>query len=219
MINILWDLDGTVVDSMPIVAACMNRTVEHFGLPPRPLEEMNPFIGPSLSYSMGVLLDTDDKELIASAVEHYRAAYKQMMHESPVFDGIEQALAHFKSVGATHYLATAKFQGFAEHIIVASGLKPYFTGIYGSMLDGRLANKDELLAELIKAEGIEPGNSVMIGDTHYDIEAGRHHNMTTIGVLWGYSTEQKLKESGAHYCVNKPDELNEIIKSAMTCAC
>lgn len=139
--------------------------------------------------------------------------------ESPVFDGIEATLADFKSVGATHFLATAKYQGFAELIIEAAGLKSYFTGIYGSMKDGRLANKKELLAELISEEGIEPGNSIMIGDTHYDIEAGRHHNMTTIGALWGYGIEQVLKESGAHYCVAEPAELNEIVKSAMTCAC
>jgi phosphoglycolate phosphatase len=219
MISILWDLDGTVVDSMPVITDCMNKTIEHYGFTPWPVAELRQFIGPGLTHTMGILLNTNDKALITAAIAYYRSLYSQEMNKSPVFAGIEEVLTHFKSVGATHFLATAKYQGFAESIIESAGLKPLFTGIYGSMEDGQLADKKELLATLIAEEGIEPGNAIMIGDTHYDIEAGRHHYMTTIGVLWGYSTEQKLSDSGAHYCVSQPDELIETIKTAMTCAC
>lgn len=219
MINILWDLDGTVIDSMPVITACMNKTVEHFGFKPWPVEELKQFVGPGLTHTMGVLLETDDREKIEAAKEYYRTHYIDLMSESPVFEGIQSALAHFKSIGANQYIATAKYQGFAKKIIEAASLNEYFTGIYGSMKDGRLSNKTELLAQLISEEGIEPGNSIMVGDTHYDIEAGRDNDMTTVGVLWGYSTREKLQQSGAHYCISAPEDLAETIKAAMACAC
>lgn len=219
MINILWDLDGTVVDSMPVITACMNKTIEHFGFKPWPVEDLRQFVGPGLTYSMSVLLDTQDKERIAEATEYYRQIYTELMNESPVFEGIESTLEHFNSVGATQYLATAKYQGFAEDIVKATGLSKLFTGVYGSMKDGTLSNKKELLTKLMAEEGIDAVNSVMVGDTHFDIEAGRHCNMTTVGVLWGYSTQEKLEAAGANYCVSEPGELIETVKTAMTCAC
>ncbi|TXR51521.1 HAD family hydrolase [Reinekea thalattae] len=219
MINVLWDLDGTLVDSMPVITHCMNRTIEHFGMKPWPVEELRQFVGPGLTHTMAVLLNTDDQQRIASATEYYRTIYAEQMSDSPVFDGVEQVLKHFKETGVRQFLATAKYQGLAIEIIEAAGLTGYFTELYGSMKDGTLSDKKQLLAKIIAEEGIEPGHSIMIGDTHYDIEAGCHNGLTTIGVLWGYSNEERLKEAGAHYCASRAEELTDLVKTAMTCNC
>jgi len=219
MINVLWDLDGTVVDSMPIIAACLNKTAVHYGVKPWQEDRIRPLIGPELGEILSTILDTDDAAEKAAAKDVYRSFYEIAMLNSPLFVGISDVLNHFKDIGAKQFIATAKYQVYAEEIIDVAGLSSVFTGIYGSTKDGKYGDKKELLAWLIDEEGLKPSETVMIGDTRYDIEAGRHHDLTTLGVLWGYSDQATLTDVGAHHCVEKPDQIVEVVRHSIMCAC
>lgn len=219
MVNLLWDLDGTLVDSMPAIADCLNKMVTHYGQPEWPLEKLQPLIGPELGKIVAHLLDLTDPQAIATAKEVYRSYYRDLMLTSSPFPGIAEALTHFNSLGCNQWVATAKYQLYAEQIVTAQSLRSAFQGVYGSEENGHLGNKSELLAHILWEESLQPAQTIMIGDTQFDMQGGRDNNVTTIGVLWGYGTEQSLKEAGAHFIVRTPKELPEVIKQATYCAC
>lgn len=217
--NILWDLDGTLVDSMPVIARSMNRTREAFGLPVMPLAALRPFIGPSIHSTFAAFLDTDDGDRIDRAVGFYRACYDEDLAESPVFDGVSRVLEALDHAGCTQFVATAKYREIAVKLLEATGLRQWFVEVYGSGADGSLGHKPDLLAHLIGQEGIRAAGTLMIGDTRYDMAAARAHDLTAIGVGWGYGEKADLLAGGAHCLVDTPDELLETIRTRLVCVC
>lgn len=219
LIKLIWDLDGTLVDSMPTIAAALNSTAKHFNKPEWSDDKIQQMIGPELGLILKGMLGIDSAEQINEAKTVYRSFYSQTMTKSPVFAGLTEVLTQFKQTGVTLYVATAKYQAYAQQILDANGLAGLFTGIYGSEEDGHLGDKTELLGHLLSEEDINPAQCVMIGDTKFDIIAGRNQNMTTVAVSWGYGDQSELKEAGAHFFADSVDELPELIKTAMSCAC
>jgi phosphoglycolate phosphatase len=219
LINILWDLDGTLVDSIPAVASSFNHVLKEYGLPTRSHDELRPYIGPGLDNIIAELLNIEEAEEIAAAKAIYRTYYEQILRTSEPFQGVVEALEQFKSIGAQQFVATAKYEQYARWIIEANDLKQYFSGIYGSTIDGKYADKRELLTRLFEQENLRKADTVMIGDTKFDMEAGRYIDIATTGVLWGYSDETSLKAAGAHDIVKTPAELFEVVKKALNTFC
>jgi phosphoglycolate phosphatase len=219
LVNLLWDLDGTLIDSMPIIAKSLNKTAQHYGVSPWSEHDIQRMIGPELGLMLKEMLFLKTAESIQAAKDVYRSHYQLQMIESPVFQGIHESLEQLKNQGVSHYVATAKYQAYAQQIIRNTALAGKFVGIYGSRENGELGNKTELLAYLISEENLPASQTIMIGDTKYDIEAGRSHNMTTIGVNWGYGTLQELETAGAHFLAESPQDLPGVIKKAMSCGC
>lgn len=217
--NIIWDLDGTLVDSMPIIARSMNRTRLAHGLVEKPLAELRPFIGPSIHHTFASFLATDDAERIEQAVGYYRECYDKEMADSPVFAGIPEVLEELHKSGCQQFVATAKYHKAAAKLLEAVGLARWFVDIYGSEVGGERSHKPDLLAYLLRQEGLRPAETLMIGDTHYDMAAARANNLTAIGVTWGYGENDDLIEGGAHSLVASPEELIQTIRQNMVCIC
>jgi phosphoglycolate phosphatase len=219
LINLLWDLDGTLIDSMPVIAKCLNKTAEVHGVKPWSLDKIKSMIGPELGLMLKEMLSLTTSESIEEAKNVYRSYYQDCMSESEVFPGIFESITQLTSSGVTHYVATAKYQDYAQQILSQTILSDAFVGIYGSEENGILGNKTELLAHLLSEENLKASETIMIGDTKYDIEAGRSHNMTTIAVNWGYGSADELAAAGAHFYADSPEDLPEVVKKAMSCGC
>ncbi|MEJ2041837.1 MAG: HAD hydrolase-like protein [Reinekea sp.] len=219
MLNLLWDLDGTLVDSMPVIAKALNETLLSYGKVERPLESLRPFIGPELGESLSNLLVLNNAADIENAKQVYRSFFAREMLNSPAFSGIDDVLSSFQASGVRQFVATAKYRHFAVQIVEALGLSSRFVAIYGSEADGRLGDKRDLLAHILAEEALSTGNTIMIGDTRFDIEAGRANKLTTVGVLWGYGGKDALEEAGAHFLAEYPGQMPEIIRQASSCCC
>jgi phosphoglycolate phosphatase len=105
------------------------------------------------------------------------------------------------------YIATSKPTVYAERIVKHFGLEPHFRKVYGAELDGRYDNKAELLAHLLAEECIRPEAAVMIGDRAADVVAAKANGVQSVGVLWGYGSEQELRDAGADVLCSSPWEL------------
>ncbi|WP_108123885.1 HAD family hydrolase [Saccharospirillum mangrovi] len=217
--NILWDLDGTLVDSMPVIADALNRTRQAFDLEPLSMAQLRPYIGPAIHPTFAQFLQTNDAELVDSAVRHYRELCDETLAQIPVFTGVETVLSALADAGCQQFVATAKYRPVARHLLELSGLSRWFVEVYGSGEGSALGHKPELLAHLIKEEGLKPAETLMIGDTHYDMEAARANDLTAIGVTWGYGENEALLEGGAHRLVDTPDELLDAIRASLVCVC
>ncbi len=219
MITLLWDLDGTLIDSMPAIGKSLNLTAVQYGKPQWDNNRLRSLIGPELGEMLAMMLNLTQADEIAAAKDVYRNFYRKEMLSSPLFEGMYAALVHFRDLGVQQFVATAKYQQYAADIIEALALTPFFVGVYGSTESGLYGDKKQLLAYIIEEEGLKPSQTIMIGDTRFDIEAGHHHKMTTIAVKWGYGDELSINEAAPHFTAVSPEQLPGLIKIATECGC
>ena len=184
-INILLDLDGTLIDPKPGILGSIHYALERMRHPaPPPAEDLLWAIGPPLRTTFTRLLGEADAE---AAVTHYRDHYRDgAMYDCEVYPGIPEVLTVLAAQGHRLHIVTAKAHVFARPIAERMGLAAFVSGVHGPELDGTRDNKADLLAHVLEIEGISPGDAVMIGDRKFDILAASANGVPGIGVTWGY---------------------------------
>jgi phosphoglycolate phosphatase len=105
---------------------------------------------------------------------------------------------------------------YAERIVQHFELSHHFQRVYGSDLDGRFDDKAELIDYLLASEGVSARQAVMIGDRAADVLAAKANGLRSIGVLWGYGSEQELKDAGADLMFHTPSELSAHLSKAQS---
>jgi phosphoglycolate phosphatase len=186
MLNVLFDLDGTLTGPREGIVACLKYALQGLGHNcPSNLDPAR-FIGPPLQESFAVLLHSTDPKQINAAVELYRQRFSSKgMFENTIYSGIHSALTTVRGRGALLFVTTSKPRVFAERIVEHFRLKEYFCAIYGSELDGTRSDKGDLVAHVRKAESLSPHATVMLGDRAHDIVGAKVHGVFPFGVLWG----------------------------------
>jgi len=184
----LVDLDGTLTDPYPGISASILYALDKLNRPAADELALRAAIGPPLEGSFAAMLD-GDAVLAKQALGHYRERFGTIgLYENAVFDGIPEALAALRDAGVRMYLASSKPRVFCERILDRFELTRFFDTVHGSELDGRLADKAELIGHILTTETIDPAACVMIGDRRYDIEGARANGIKVAAVGWGYGT-------------------------------
>jgi phosphoglycolate phosphatase len=214
--TIFFDLDGVLVDSRIAIPRSINFALECQGLAPRSEESLHPFIGPPLQQAFGEILESEgaDPELARACVESYRVRYrKAFLDETLPIPGIEPAL---RRLAERYSLAvvTSKPGAFARPLLEKLALADCFLEIVGPPLDPErheektltLERAMEVLAVEARSLGA-PAPAAIVGDRHFDIEAGRAMGLATVGVSWGIGSAYELRRAGADRIVDSPEEL------------
>jgi phosphoglycolate phosphatase len=207
-VNVLFDLDGTLTDPREGILGCINHALRSLGQPVPPEEVLERFIGPPLRSIFGELLGASSGgEQVEAAVDLYRERFSSVgMFENLVYDGIPDVLAALSSRGARLFVATSKPRVFAEQILEHFGLARYFDAVYGSELDGRLSEKADLVGHALLTSRLSAAETLMVGDRRHDIVGALRHQVTPVGVLWGYGSEDELVAAGARRLLREPRE-------------
>src|SRR5262245_50879164 len=214
MVNVLFDLDGTLTDPREGIVACLKHALLGLGRNCPSDSELARFIGPPLQEIFGTLLSSTDPKDIDSAVTLYRQRFSSTgMFENSIYSGIHSALTALRGSGAALFVATTKPQVFAKRIVEHFGLMNYFRAVYGSELDGTRSNKSDLIAHVLKSESLSPHTTAMVGDRAHDIVGAKAHGVFPIGVLWGYGSYGELITAGATALCAHPARLNDILLS------
>ena len=214
MVNVLFDLDGTLTDPREGIVGCLKHALLRLGRNCPSDSELARFIGPPLQEIFGTLLGSTDPKDIDSAVTLYRQRFSSTgLFENCVYPGIHSALTALRGSGAALFVATSKPQVFAQRIVEHFGLMDYFRGVYGSELDGTRSNKSDLIAHVLKSESLSPHMTVMVGDRAHDIAGARTQGVLPIGALWGYGSYDELIVAGATALCTHPARLNDILLS------
>lgn len=217
MLNLLFDLDGTLVDSGDGITRCLAHALESVGYQPPPRLQLERFIGPSLQDSLAILLETDDSGLLDASVNAYRERYSEIgWNESVVYPGAHECLSVLRSQGLRLVLATSKPEVYATRIVDAFGLARHFDALYGSELSGERAHKPALLAHLLASEGIDAGASLMIGDREHDVRGARANRIRAIAVSWGYGDRLELERSDPELIVDSFADLRVAVNTLMS---
>lgn len=216
MIPILFDLDGTITDPKPGFLASVNFALDALSEPLRDEAELVQFIGPPLRGTFATLLESEDVERVEQGVELYRQRLNDGgKFEADVYPGMRELLERLHSIGCPMFVATGKPRGVATEIVEHFGLSHCFKKVYGAELDGRFVDKAELIAHLYLEQKLPAGRGMMIGDTSFDIRAGRLNQLETIGVSWGYGTDDQLRAEEVGVIVDDAACLEEAIQALL----
>lgn len=209
--TILFDLDGTLTDSGEGIINCVIYALERFRLPIPPRQELRYFVGPPLHESFvkqGVPADRAEE-----AVAAYRERYIPTgMFENSPYPGVREMLEALKAEGHTLFVASSKPEWMCVDILKHFELDKYFDRICGATMDTSRTNKEAVIAYLLELNG-RSENTIMVGDTKFDVLGAKFHGIPTIGVSWGYGTVAEMVESGAAGIAYSMDELLNLLKN------
>ncbi len=210
--TILFDLDGTIIDSGEGVANSLIYALNKLGISVEERQSLRRFIGPPLAYSFKTFYGFDE-EKTQTAIEYYREYYKDKgILEGYIYDGTEELLRALKENGKRLILATSKPEGFAKRILSNASLDKYFDLIAGATMDEKTrSTKEQVLEYAIKEGNIDTSSSIMVGDRFYDIEGARAFGMPCVAVLYGYGDRAEFEKHGALYIAKTPKEVAEFI--------
>ncbi|HEV7741350.1 MAG TPA: HAD hydrolase-like protein [Pseudolysinimonas sp.] len=186
---VLFDLDGTIVDSAPGITATLAATFQRMSLPVPAPAELLAYVGPPILDSFRDLAHFDE-ETSERALGIYRVLYLETgVFDATVYPGLEGVLAAIHDAGIPLSLATSKPERPATLVLEHYGLTRYFDELTGASDDEVRSKKADVVAEALRRlreGGADLSRPVMIGDRIHDIEGAGEHEVPTIFVTWGY---------------------------------
>ncbi|MEH2376223.1 HAD hydrolase-like protein [Nostoc sp.] len=209
---ILFDLDGTLTDPKLGITRCIQYALSELGYRPPNADELHWCIGPPLKGSFSQLLNTLDDTVIEQAISLYRRRFATIgLFENCLYPQIPEILKAIRFAGYKTFVATSKPYIYATQIIEFFGLSLLFDGVYGSELDGTRSIKGDLIQHILLTEKLLASTVVMVGDRSHDMIGAKHHHIASIGVTYGYGTEEELKAHGADLIAHSPSEIHRLI--------
>lgn len=210
---VLLDLDGTLTDSYPGIAASARVAFTALDLPVPDDAALRRFVGPPLADSFPRFGVTHDR--VADAIAAYRGYFRETgMWENSVYTGIPEQLATLRGAGARLAVATSKPEVFAGPICERFGLARFLDGVFGAPLDHVPSSKATVVAAALDA--LRPQGAVlMVGDREHDVHGARANGVDCLGVAWGYAQPGELLDAGALGVVEDVDALASAVLAAL----
>lgn len=208
----LFDLDGTLVDSLADIAASMNHVLAQLGHPQHDEPTLQGFIGEGARHLVAQSLPIGTSEAaIDDALERYKARYREhlLVHTRP-FEGIEAMLAALASAGIRLGVVTNKPHRAAAHMTAAL-FGPERFGVVLGESHGRKKPDPRIALDAAQALGVAPEKCAFIGDTHIDVKTAHAAGMISVGVSWGLRPRSELVEAGAMHVVDRVDALTALL--------
>lgn len=214
----IFDCDGTLVDSGHSIHAALSETFTTHDRPVPPRAEAQRVIGLSLTEAMAFLAPDaapDDHERFAAT---YRSSFASLRQrgavEEPLFDGIVPLLDALEADGWLLAVATGKSDRGLHHCLMANGLYDRFISLQTADRHPSKPNPSMALEAMLEA-GATPEQSVVIGDTGWDMGMARAAGAHAVGALWGYHDGAELKLAGAQALASSPADVHGLMTRMM----
>jgi phosphoglycolate phosphatase len=210
----VFDCDGTLVDGQAAVCDAMEAAFREAGLPRPERAQVRRIVGLSLPQAVRALAPDADPMRQAAAVDAYKAAFRATREagqlEEPLFDGLRELLGELHRDGWQLAVATGKSGRGLDACLAGHGIAGLFCSLQTA--DRHPSKPDPAMLEAAMLEaGAAPEETVMIGDTSFDMAMARAAGVRAIGVHWGYHTAEELRTAGAIAVAETVAELKEMI--------
>ena len=207
---ILFDFDGTVFDTVEGITKSVRYALNKVGLDAE-LESLRCFAGPPLADKFMEVYGFD-RAAAEQAVRDYRERYRPIgMNECCVFPGIKDLLERLRAAGKTVGIATSKPQELAEELLRREDMLGLFQVICGSRPDGNDSAKWQVVQRAMELCGAVKENTILVGDTKYDVAGAHKVGIACVGVRYGYAAEGELEAAGADAIVEDLPELESFL--------
>jgi phosphoglycolate phosphatase len=213
---VLFDLDGTLLDTLEDLAVAANRVLVARSLPTHPVDAFRTFVGDGLNTLVERILPENMRsaEIVLDAVASFQEEYARNWHDHSVpYPGIAGLLDQLTAEGLRLSILSNKPDAFT-HLCVRQ-LLPHWT--FDPLLGQRpgVPKKPDPSAalEVARLLGLTPAEILYVGDSGIDMQTALSAGMDAVGVLWGFRTADELRQAGAHHLIARPEELLPIISS------
>lgn len=210
----VFDCDGTLVDGQAAVCEAMDIAFAEAGLAAPDRNAVRRIVGLSLPQAVRALAPDAPGDRQAVAVDAYKAAFRASrmegrLHE-PLYDGMLDLIERLAAAGWTLGVATGKSDRGLQACLALHGVLERFVTLQTADRHPSKPHPAMLEAAIFEA-GSSPQESVMIGDTSFDMAMARAAGVRAIGVAWGYHTPAELREAGAEAVAENPAHLQELL--------
>lgn len=212
--TVIFDLDGTLLNTLDDLHACFNHAIKEFGYPERTKEEIRNFVGNGVQKALErALPENISKSELKKVVDCFKKYYSQNMntHTKP-YDGIEEVLKDLQSKGFKLGIVSNKF----DNAVKALSKKYFDSSIayavgegYGIRRKPEADGVNKVLSELKSKKE----NAIYVGDSEVDIQTAENSNLPCISVLWGFKDKDFLVKNGAKYIAQTPKDIISIIEN------
>ena len=211
---IVFDLDGTLLNSLEDLADSANHVLTQHDFPTHPVDAYRYFVGDGVRKLIERILPTEKRNeaTIELCRQEFVTYYKVHMEDkTSVYEGITDLLTELKKRGLKIAVATNKV-----HVAVAPLMAKYFPTIrFDSMIGQRegvpVKPAPQIMFDILKETGCVPSEALHVGDTATDMQLAHNAGIVPVGVLWGYRPLEELQEAGARYIIEHPLDLMEIV--------
>jgi len=217
---IIFDCDGTLVDSQHMIVAAMSRAFTGAGMPPPGRAAILNVVGLSLAPAVAKLVSPElSSAEVRALAESYKLAFQELrcdpLHHEPLYPGAREALqALAQREGAALGIATGKSRRGVDAVLKREGLDGLFSTIQTADTHPSKPHPSMVYSALAET-GAAPLTTVMIGDTTYDVEMARAAGIPAVGVAWGYHAPADLTAAGAHTVLTHYGELIDAVDAIL----
>jgi len=215
---VIFDLDGTLIDSRLDLVHSVNAALRHIGRPELPDDVIASYVGDGAPILIQRALGSElvDEALVRKGLEFFLSYYREhKLDHTIVYPGITEALGAIQSSanGTPRRMAVLSNKPVipSRVIVEALGLGPFFSQVYGGNSFPTKKPDPEGARALLDQHGVMPEQSAIIGDSHTDVETGRNAGLWTVGVTYGFAPHT-LEDEPPDLLVDSPRELAEVFR-------
>jgi phosphoglycolate phosphatase len=209
---IVFDLDGTLVDSLPDLAVAANAALRRLGLPEHPLESHQKMIGGGEKTYVRRFLGSDHQHLFDQALNLYLEHYSQHLGDKTrQYPGVQETLTRLSSLKMA--VLSNKREELSLQVLQIMGLASFFEAVRGGDSYGVLKPSPEGLSTLIKELGGEPARTLMVGDKPEDVLAGRGAGVYTAAATYGYGDLEAIAAAEPETLLSKFSHLADLLSA------
>ena len=211
---LIFDLDGTLVNTLSDIAFSVNTTLDYFGFPTHTEDDIRKMIGRGSRNLIGNALPADKRseELIDKALEYYKKYYdKHLVVKTYVYEGLSELLTELKEQGMDLFILSNKDDGQVKEI--ANTLLPeVFSSINGFSPNFPHKPAPDALNDIIDRFGYSAEDTVLIGDSAVDILTAKNAGVTSVGVTWGFGGKESFGDCCPDFFAEDSSQLRKILK-------
>lgn len=211
---VIFDLDGTLLNTLGDLRAATNYALEVRGLPPHSMEEIRQFIGNGIRLLICRAMPEGTPEAeIDAALDDFKAYYAAHIHDRTVpYDGIPQLLTALRKRGIKVAVLSNKIDSASQQLI-----EYFFPGktdvVFGEHV-GVPRKPDPTSCRMVMQQlGVQPEQVLYVGDSGTDMQTAKNAGLYAVGVTWGFRSEEVLLEYGADVLVHRPEQILQILDS------
>jgi len=209
--NVLFDLDGTLVDSSKTILDSVFHALEKLAVDPQSGPDVRTLIGMPL-FDIFVGQYGMSKERAQEAIDHYRDYYEQLNQAGTrVYDGVRDGLGRLNGAGLNLFIATVKPTPIAEKVLVDLELREHFSGVAGASMGPERRDKSSIIAHALSAFGLESGSSVMVGDRDQDVLGARANGLSSMAVTYGFGHRDELLTATPDHSADHFSDVSRIL--------
>ena len=211
----IFDMDGTLVDTLEDLADSVNEMLAIYNFPQRTIDEVRKFVGNGARKLLERALPAEksaDKNFVDTALETYNKCYsRHVLNKTKPYAGIMEFLTELQAKKIPLGICTNK-QNFAAQIIAEKILSPIkFEKVFGDEKNFPRKPNPTRALEIAKSFSVEPAEVAYFGDTAVDMNTANNAGFLPVGVTWGFRPESELLESGAKIIVHHPREILNLV--------